>query len=406
VVAAPERAGTASPLWLEIEDAARDPDLRPHPRRAVPPRETLARLAPLQARAGITRLADITGLDRVGLPVYQAIRPNSRNLSVSQGKGLTRAQAKVSTLMESFEGFHAEAIDAPRRTASLAAMAPELGYDPRELLVDDAAHLQGSLVVEWIAATDLCTGAPTWLPAQLCELDFVVTERLHTAAFLPTSVGLAAGNTLLEALVHALCEVIERDACTRQAERRHDAAGHLALESIDVPAGAALLARLRRAGIAVHVLDATGPAGVPCFEVFLRQDDIPSLVFGSGCHPRRSVALLRALTEAAQARLTHIAGSRDDLVPDHYGGDAQAFRAPVQHSPFPAPRKRFGACPDLPARHPAETVRDLVARIARQTGAAPVAVDLRRADFGIPVVFVAAPGLRFSLLERIGPDAR
>ena len=55
----------------------------------------------------------ITGLDWIGIPVYLAVRPNSRNVPVYLGKGLTRAQAQVSALMESLEGFHAEEIRLP-----------------------------------------------------------------------------------------------------------------------------------------------------------------------------------------------------------------------------------------------------------------------------------------------------
>src|SRR4051795_11994988 len=60
--------------------------------RAVPPAETLARVRPLMARMGITRLGNITGLDRIGIPVAVAVRPNSRSVSVSQGKGLDSGQ--------------------------------------------------------------------------------------------------------------------------------------------------------------------------------------------------------------------------------------------------------------------------------------------------------------------------
>jgi ribosomal protein S12 methylthiotransferase accessory factor len=66
--------------------------------RAVAPHETLARLRPLLAGMGITRVADITGLDRIGIPVFVACRPNSRSLAVSQGKGLDADAARVSAI--------------------------------------------------------------------------------------------------------------------------------------------------------------------------------------------------------------------------------------------------------------------------------------------------------------------
>src|SRR5712672_2570267 len=83
--------------------------------RMADPSETLARVRPHAARMGITRLGNITGLDRIGIPVAVAVRPNSRSVSVSQGKGLELPQAMASALMEATEGFHAEEIGPCRR---------------------------------------------------------------------------------------------------------------------------------------------------------------------------------------------------------------------------------------------------------------------------------------------------
>ena len=59
-------------------------------------------------RFGITRVGDLTGLDTIGIPVWFASRPNSRGLSVSQGKGLDETQARLSAIMEAVEGAVAE----------------------------------------------------------------------------------------------------------------------------------------------------------------------------------------------------------------------------------------------------------------------------------------------------------
>ena len=71
---------------------------------------------------GITRLANVTGLDRIGIPVVQAVRPNSRSLSVSQGKGVDMDSAKASAMMEAFELWHAERIELPCLCASYQAI--------------------------------------------------------------------------------------------------------------------------------------------------------------------------------------------------------------------------------------------------------------------------------------------
>src|SRR4051812_8700232 len=76
--------------------------------RMVAPEQTLSRITPLAQSMGITRVATITGLDVIGIPVVAVTCPNSRSIAVAQGKGLSLAAAKVSGLMEAIENFHAE----------------------------------------------------------------------------------------------------------------------------------------------------------------------------------------------------------------------------------------------------------------------------------------------------------
>ena len=93
--------------------------------RTCAPAETLARVAPLLAGMGITRVANVTGLDRTGIPVVMVCRPNARSIAVSQGKGLTLEAAKASGIMESIEVWHAELIMRPVKLASLDEMRGE-----------------------------------------------------------------------------------------------------------------------------------------------------------------------------------------------------------------------------------------------------------------------------------------
>lgn len=190
-------------LWSALQAAPDRAVYRAGALRTVAPAVTLRRIAPMLRPAGITRLADLTGLDYAGVPVYQAVRPNSRNLSVSQGKGLTRVQAKVSALMESLVSFHAERIDQPRTVATIAALTPDLPYDPRRLLRPIAGPVPDDVALEWIRGTDLTGGRPAWVPAQVCELDAVVGDRLARLHFVASSNGLASGNTVAEAVLRS-----------------------------------------------------------------------------------------------------------------------------------------------------------------------------------------------------------
>src|SRR5438270_10686599 len=81
--------------------------------RTVDPAETVARVRELMPLMGITRIANVTGLDFIGIPVVMVVRPNARSLAVSQGKGIDLPAAQASGLMESVEAFHAEHVRLP-----------------------------------------------------------------------------------------------------------------------------------------------------------------------------------------------------------------------------------------------------------------------------------------------------
>jgi YcaO-like protein with predicted kinase domain len=92
-------------------------ELRPAPKmycidthRVMPPAETLERVQAAVPEVGITRIADISGLDRIGLPVFSAIRPSAADgaISVYAGKGTSETEARVSVIMEAVERFSAE----------------------------------------------------------------------------------------------------------------------------------------------------------------------------------------------------------------------------------------------------------------------------------------------------------
>ena len=94
-----------APAWLPL--------VPPSDRwRAVDAAALLSRLGPALDWAGVTRIGEVTHLDRIGLPVFQAVRPMSRSLAVHQGKGRCEADARISAAMEAIEGACAEAVQA------------------------------------------------------------------------------------------------------------------------------------------------------------------------------------------------------------------------------------------------------------------------------------------------------
>jgi ribosomal protein S12 methylthiotransferase accessory factor len=396
-------------------DEARPKTFRRGTHRTAAPSETLARVRPLAAAMGITRLGNITGLDRIGIPVAVAVRPNSRSVSVSQGKGLDLPQAMASALMEACEGFHAEEIGPGRRAAYRALAADETVVDPATLCTG-AWPFDADRTISWTGGYDLLRHEPCWVPAEIVHTDYTLAQP--DGYFLAGSNGLASGNHLVEAVNAALYELVERDGVALWAGRPIGgrAACALDLASVDDPDCRALLDKYDAAHIAVRVWNATTDIGIAAFLSEIRDlapGDPTRLrrFHGSGCHADRGIALSRALTEAAQTRLTYIAGIRDDLSPAEYaepaGGDiGDALLDALAREAAPV---AFRDIPSFAADDLASDLRWALARLAASGIARAIAVDLTRTEFAVPVVRLVVPGLEWDPHHpnyRPGPRAR
>ncbi|MFO1149519.1 MAG: YcaO-like family protein [Alsobacter sp.] len=368
--------------------------------RVAAPAETLGRFRPLAARMGITRVGMITRLDRLGIPVAFAARPNSRSIAVFQGKGLTDDAARASAFMEAAELWHAETVLAPQRLARLSDLrAAGLAVAVEGLVPGGGPALPPHRPIPWVEARDLATGETVLVPLEVVHADYTAGMTALTGThFQSTTNGLASGNTLAEAVAHALYEVIERDAVTLWMARRDEAEARRALDpgSIADPLVLDLLQRFDAAGVAVRLWDVTSDIGLPAFVCLAaeRAGNATDPEIGSGCHVDQGVALARAITEAAQSRTAFIAGARDDLAPELYADERRRRRARASAAWLASPETRPLAAPAL---RPGETILDdLAAAVAalRRVGLERVlAVDLTRADMGLPVARVVVPGL-------------
>ncbi|MFF4369344.1 YcaO-like family protein [Streptomyces sp. NPDC001594] len=364
--------------------------------RALAAEETWRRLEPLFPRAGITRVADVTKLDDIGFPVWQAVRPNSANLSVSQGKGLTHRLARVSAAMESYESWAAEQPRPDAVVAGLAELADALTYDPLRLAPSADRTPQWATPLLWCPAEDLTEGCRTWLPVDAVTVDLRVRPYWAPDTFATvTSNGLAGGNTLTEATLHALLEVVERDDLVRASATPGGLwAGAVAVRPGRFGAAAAVLRHCAAAGAVVEVADCTGPWGVPTFTARLWSPSLPSWFSGSGTHHDADVALSRAVTEAVQSRLTAVAGARDDLPFLTYASEGAQPPTPgcpdsdeliTRHHPAPSP--------EPPGRDLDADLADLLGRLAAD-GHHVLRADLTPEGAPIPVVRVVVPGSR------------
>ncbi|MGB8294796.1 MAG: YcaO-like family protein, partial [Polyangia bacterium] len=347
-------------------------------------------------------MANVTGLDCIGIPVVMVSRPNARSLAVSQGKGFDLTAAQASGLMESIELFHAERITRPVKLASWN----DLRFSHELVSIDALPRISVStfrpdLRLLWIEGIDLIGSRRVWLPYEIVHTDFTLPFPTGSGCFTMSSNGLASGNHFLEAVSHGLCEVIERDAgslfrfqsVAGQAELRVD------LATVDDQECRDMIRLYERAGVTVGVWDMTSDLGIACFRcVILDNDPNPFRRVGSsegmGCHPVREVALLRALSEAAQARLTLIAGSRDDNGRGRYGQvQDEALINRARERLAERGLRRFQAAPTYTNDTFEEDVASILKGLRRAGLSEAIVVDLTKPEFGVPVVRVVVPGL-------------
>lgn len=360
--------------------------------RLVDPEATWARIAPLVPRFGITRVADITGLDEVGIPVFQAVRPDGQIVAVSQGKGVTGELARVSAVMEAIEAWHAERVPPPVARGSARAVGP-LPYALRDLTLTPRSLVSDELVLDWVDAVALASGRRVAVPRQCVVMAKLVHPGWELPSFDISSNGLGSGNSLTEAALHGLCEVVETDCVTRARSLPREQLDRVDVDTIDDPVGRSLFTLLTASDNVVEIFDVSTELAIPCFMASIRADVPPRRFSGAGCHPDAGVALSRALTEAAQVRLTVIAGARDDLADALYDEPSET-QAPTLAATGRTHFRRTAAFATDSLEHDLALV---VQRVHDYTGVEPLLVNLTQAPHAIPVVMVIAPRLRCGL---------
>jgi ribosomal protein S12 methylthiotransferase accessory factor len=291
------------------------------PARSSAAEQFLAVAAAAARRCGVTRLADITGLDRIGLPVWQAVRPAGRALSVHQGKGANDRDAKIGALCEAIESHCAE--NAPA-DGPLCRFADLPAAERASELADYARRRDRpppDEPVRWCRATDLLGGGDFWLPHDLVSLDFSGDRK---SAFDRSSAGLGLGPDIAAATEVALREIVERDAVGAWQRRPFD---ERMRDSVDLGSiGYRWFGEWRRRfdalgiDVAVFAVEAAVPLPVAICWIGGAEAFGPGYrsFAGSACHPDPERALFKALAEAVQSRLTFVAGVRDDIMPEHH----------------------------------------------------------------------------------------
>ncbi len=262
---------------------------------------------------GITRVAHLTGFDRVGVPVHMAVKPQGRSLSSGSGKGLTTDASWVSAVMEACEQAVWEGLDLDSVEASQYSMR---SHGHRTVDGAQCAQMKRSFwtpatPVLWTQGIDIVGGGTCFVPTSLVDISPIPARSLRP--FVSGSNGLASGAHVLEAMLSGLLEVIERDGLTlySHVRPRPMSDGIPLLHQVEPWLADCLL----RAGLDLRIIDATSELGVPTIVAYVY--DTPGgrtgVFKGAGAGLSTSTALVRAVTEALQARCVIVAGARDDI---------------------------------------------------------------------------------------------
>jgi ribosomal protein S12 methylthiotransferase accessory factor len=368
--------------------------------RAAPLDETLARIEPKVPAAGITRVADITNLDRIGIPVFSCIRPTAEAgaITVYNGKGATVEESRISAIMEGIERYSSELHDRKVHFAPYMEMfAHGRVLDPKDLILPENSDLERAL--PWVEGFDIANDdEAVFVPAHAV---FHPLPRTYRQLFRTNTNGLASGNTMEEAIFHALCEVIERDAWSLVEASRDTGASVI---NIDDTACLGMQKKFADAKVEVRVRDITSDIGIPTMaavadDVLLK--DPMLLTIGIGTHTSARIAVMRALTEVAQSRLTQIHGAREDTtiaeLRKKMGYDrAKRINAYWFRDNGVEDYNRIASCDSDDFL---TDIRFIIEALRKQGLDRVIVVDLTREEIAIPVVRVIVPGLEIFAMD-------
>ena len=367
--------------------------------RASPLNETLARIEPKVPAAGITRVADITNLDRIGIPVFSCIRPTAEDgaITVYNGKGATVEESRISAIMEGIERYSAEAHDREIRVALFQELeGREPVINPQDLILPEGALTDRFM--SWYQGYDIVNNQTLWVPAFAV---FHPVPPRHRGVFRTNTNGLASGNTIEEAVFHALSEVIERDAWSLVESTRDTGP---AVVGIDDPVIQDMQKKFADAQVEVTIRDITSDIGIPTIAAVA--DDVllkdPSLLtIGIGTHTSARIAIMRALTEVAQSRLTQIHGAREDTTIADLRKKMGYERAKRINGYWYRDNGTvdYKTIPSSDTDDFKKDINNIIAALEKQGLDRVIVIDLTREEIGIPVVRVIVPGLEVFAMD-------
>jgi ribosomal protein S12 methylthiotransferase accessory factor len=364
--------------------------------RTLAPETTLLHAKQLATAAGISEVRDITDLDVLGVPVCVSVRPNARGESFTFGKGLHPVDAEVGAYMEALEFFFAEPGNghvstrwgsAREVTGADRASDAILDFAP---LLNREVDLDASLLLA--AAQDVDSGEDCNIPA---ELVYYPAPDVGQSLFGSSTNGLASGNSVPEASIQALLELIERDIWSFELVR----SSSRLVDPASLPDKVReIVERAEQHGLRLKVRTVPNDYGLPFFAAFVFDLNNPSRrTFNGGwaCDVDREIALVRAVTEAAQSRVAFIHGGRKvprSQVADSTPDETKLVRQHMQGVSDSRQKTSLNDVPDLAFADTLEQQFDLVISRLRRVVQEPIyRVVLTSPESPLQVVRLVVP---------------
>jgi ribosomal protein S12 methylthiotransferase accessory factor len=401
-------------------------------------------------------------MDKLYIPNYTAVLPGTEDsIWVYSGKGPTKAHAKASALMESVERYCS--LSSTYSESFIQGRYSQLSKSYSKVLHPDEVvepvqeiYIHGDPIMDFLPGFDVLNNEEVLIPAQLVLSRY--TAKLPAARVFPYSHtnGLASGNVLEEAICHALCEVIERDAASiadlcascipysiletieNLIKKAHNGQYpliqipevkfvddpsifpdvHISQIAKECEAIKSLVKRFTDSGIPLLIKEITQKdIGIPTFvasSIEWITSDYGYFAKGYGTHPDARVALIRAITELSQTRAGNIQGSRDDLKKVKYKENDEIYKRKWQFMPTPSPLTsinnneivNFSEIKSYVSKDVLGDVR-LILNGLRNAGLKRVIIiDLTNPNVGIPVVRVIVPGLETFEVAKLFMDSQ
>jgi ribosomal protein S12 methylthiotransferase accessory factor len=314
----------------------------------VPPQTTLRYAKAWAKLAGVHAVRDITAMDCLGVPIFVSERRSAASCAYAFGKGYVPIDSEIGAYMEAIECYFSEPgvarvetrCGSPSELSGVGADAdPLLEYAPK---LDCRADPDRALLLA--RAEDVESGAEGWIPAEL--VFHPAPPGVGRPRYGSSGNGLASGNTVQEASIHALYELIERDIWSIEFVRDRSAL----VGDAGLPGQARKIIEAARCnGLRLVIRYVPNDYGLAFFAAFLFDPNrLEGRFFngGWGCHHERETALTQAVTEAAQSRIAFLHGRRAWKRPDHPLAEADRVRQQVETVSNMAPSIRFEDIPD------------------------------------------------------------